>query len=619
LLAWAGVIFGLVSEGVLVGMERWIAFLDDVIKDAPAFPSTGVEARVATAMFAAITLRCPTHPKAAYWAERAIEVARRHPDPFTRAITAIIWFHHQLQAGDLARVAVVVDEMRTVMRARDVSPTAIVNASMVVAWYEAATALPSYRHTVTRTLELAHTTGAFHSLRETGWRSARHTVLCGGLMGALSDGDLVTAASWLQELDRDVHHVGPMFRFWHHWFIVWEALIRRDVARATTYQPEMLRLALEAGRALDEAVAHLLSAQVLHARGAEYETRDHLDRGLEIGRAMSSAYVEFMARLTEAQLCLDCGRESDGLRALRIAMALGRQHGYVSSHVWIPTIMAGLCARALEAGIEPDYVRGLVQKRGLVPESPPVEAEAWPWPIKILTLGRFEVLLDGEPVRFARKVQRKPLALLKALIAFGGRDVREDLMMDALWPDGEGDAARVALASALHRLRGLLGREQAILRQEGRLSLDSRHCWVDVWAVERLLGRAETAAGHPELIRKAAGLYRGAFLDEREVELPQATVMVESLRRRLLRHLVRVGRQCEQANPQEAVDWYEEALRVDPCAEDACRSLMTVYHRLDRSTDVAATYQRCRAALAAARGLAPSAATQGLFQTLSAR
>jgi ATP/maltotriose-dependent transcriptional regulator MalT/DNA-binding SARP family transcriptional activator len=618
-LAWAGAIFGLLSEGVLVAMERWIVLLDDMLKDTPAFPSTGVEARVSTAMFVAVTLRCPSHPKASYWAERAIEVARRHPDPFTRAITAIIWFHYQLQAGDLARVAVVVDEMRTVMRARDVSPTAIVNASMAVAWYEAATALPSYRQTVARVLELAHTTGAFHSLRETGWRSARHTVLCGGLMGALSDGDLVTAAAWLQELERDVHDLGPLFRSWHHWFIVWEALIRRDVARATTYQPEMLRLAFEAGRALDEAVAHLLSAQVLHARGAESEARNHIGRGLEIGRAMSSAYVEFMARLTEAKLCLDCGQESDGLQALRIAMALGRERGYVNSHIWIPTIMAGLCARALEAGIEPDYVRSLVQKRRLVPESPPMEVEAWPWPIEIVTLGRFEVRLDGEPVRFARKVQRKPLALLKALIAFGGRGVREELVMDALWPDAEGDAARVALASALHRLRGLLGREQAILRQEGRLSLDSRHCWVDIWALERLLGRAETAASHPQLIRQAAALYRGAFLDEREVELPQATAMGESLHRRLLRHLVRVGRQCEQANPQEAVDWYEEALRVDPCAEDACRSLMTVYHRLDRSTDVAATYQRCRVALAAARGRAPSAATEGLFQTLSAR
>ena len=300
-------------------------------------------------------------------------------------------------------------------------------------------------------------------------------------------------------------------------------------------------------------------------------------------------------------------------------MALGRERGYVNSHVWIPAVMAGLCARALEAGIEEDYVRGLIQKRGLVPESPPVEVEAWPWPIKIFTLGRFEVLRDGEPIRFARKVQRKPLALLKALIAFGGRTVREELVMDALWPDAEGDAARVALASALHRLRSLLGREQAVLRQEGQLSLDARRCWVDVWAVERLLGRAETAANPQELTRKAAGLYRGAFLDEREVELPQATALAESLRRRLLRQLVRVGRQCEQANRQEAVDWYEEALRVDACAEDVCRSLMTAYHRLERSADVVAAYRRCRTALAARRDLAPSAETQKLFETLSGR
>src|SRR5262249_14610271 len=155
-----------------------------------------------------------------------------------------------------------------------------------------------YRHTVARTLERAHTTGALHSLRETGWRSARHTVLCGGLMGALSDGDLVTAASWLQQLERDVHHLGPMFRLLRTWFIVWEAVSRRDVVRANTYEPEMLRLALEAGRPLDEAVAHLLSAQVLHAQGSPSDARRHLDRAFEIGRAISSAYVEFMARLT---------------------------------------------------------------------------------------------------------------------------------------------------------------------------------------------------------------------------------------------------------------------------------------------------------------------------------
>jgi len=610
-LAWAGVIFAFVFEGVLTPMDRWIALLDDIMQDAPAFPSKGVEVRVATAMFVATTMRQPSHPQAAQWAERAIEVARRHPDPFTRAIAAAAWFHHQLQAGDLAQVVVVVDEMRAVIRARDVSPTAVVNASMAVAWYEAAMALPSYRRTVAQVLELVPTTG--------GSSPTRRMVLCGGLMGALSDGDLETSAAWLQELERDLHLLGPMFHFWHHCFIVWEALIRRDVGRAAIYQPEMLRLALQGGCVLDEVIAHLMSAQVLHARGEEREARGHLDRGFEIGRVMGSAYVEFMARLTEAQLCLDGDHEIDGLQALARALALGREHGYVNSRVWIPAVMARLCARALEEGIEVDYVRGLIQKRGLVPESPPVEVEAWPWPIKILTLGQFEVLRDGEPVRFAHKVQRKPLALLKAMIAFGGRTVREDLVMDALWPEAEGDLARVALASALHRLRALLGREQAVLRQEGQLSLDTRLCWVDVWAVERLLGRAEMAANPRELTRKAASLYRGPFLDEREAELPQATTLAESLRRRLLRQLIRVGRQCEPANRQEAVDWYEEALRVDPCAEDVCRNLMTVYHRLERSADVVAAYQRCRTALATSRGLGPSAETEGLFKTLSVR
>src|SRR5262245_41419711 len=605
-LAWAGMIFGFLSEGALAPMDRWIALVDDIRQDAPAFPSKGVEARVATAMLAATTLRQPSHPQAAEWAERAIEVEPRHRDPFARTIAAMIWFLHQLQAGDLARVAAVVDEMRALMRGRDISPIVALNASMVVTWYEAATAQPSYRRTVTDVLELARTTGAFYT--------ARHVGLCGGLAGALSDGDLETSAAWLRELERDVHRLGPMFRFWHHWFIVWEALIRHDVGRAATYQPEMVRLALQGGCVLDEAIAHLMSAQVLHARGEDRAARGHLERGFEIGRVMGSAYVEFMARLIEAQLWLDGGRQADGLQALARGLALGRERGYVNSRVWIPEVMARLCARALEAGIEVDYVRGLIHKRALVPESPPVEVEAWPWPIRIFTLGRFEVLRDGEPVRFARKVQRKPLALLKALIAFGGRAVREDLVMDALWPEAEGDAARMALASALHRLRILLGHEQAVLRQEGQLSLDARSCWVDVWAVERLLARAEAAADPQEPTRKAAGLYRGPFLDEREFELPQATALAESLRRRLLRQLTRVGRRCEPANRREAADWYEEALRVDPCNEDACRSLMTTYHQLERSDEVVATYGRCRAALAALRGHAPSPETQGLLK-----
>jgi LuxR family transcriptional regulator, maltose regulon positive regulatory protein len=608
-VAWSGIIFAYLSEGESIPLDRWIAVLDEIMAKAPEFPSKGAETRVAVAMLSAIAWRQPHHPRASEWARRAFELARRHPDRNLQAISAANWLYYQLEAGELSEAALVVDEMRALVSTRDVSPIVVVNASVPVVWWESLNAIPSYRQTIARVLDLTLTTGMFYT--------SRHVALSAGLVGALSDADLDTASPWLRELARDVHLLGPGFRFWYQSFVVWEALIQKDAAHAARAEPEMLRLSSASGRPLDEAVAHLLSVQVRHARGQEREARAHLDRALEIAHTIRSSYIQFMARLSEAQLYLDGGQEADGLQSLVAAMALGREHSYVNTHVWIPAVMARLCARALEAGIEVDYARDLVRKRGLVADDLSVTTEAWPWPIKIFTLGRFELLRAGQPIHFSRKVQRKPLALLKGLIAFGGRGVREALLTDALWPDAEGDAARVALASALHRLRVLIGHEQAIVRQEGELSLDTRSCWVDVWAIERLLGHAE--AGHTESLRKAVDLYRGGFLDGQEVELPQTTTFADTLRRRLLRQIVRAARQCEAKDRQQAVDWYEQALRVDPCAEDIYRNLMTAYQALGRSAEVAESYQRCRAALAAHRGTRPSLETEGLLKVLLPR
>ena len=80
----------------------------------------------------------------------------------------------------------------------------------------------------------------------------------------------------------------------------------------------------------------------------------------------------------------------------------------------------------------------------------------------------------------------------------------------------------------------------------------------------------------------------------------------------------RLARQCEPTDGQKAADWYEEGLRVDPCAEELSRGLMTVYHRLGRKAAVAGVYERCRTALAARLGGTPSPETERLFKTLRA-
>ena len=124
-------------------------------------------------------------------------------------------------------------------------------------------------------------------------------------------------------------------------------------------------------------------------------------------------------------------------------------------------MMARLCQRALEAGIEVEYVQRLVRVRRLTPAHPPIELESWPWALRIYTLGRFGVATDGAPVQVAGKVQQRPLALLKAIVALGGREVAEERLAEALWPEADGDGAHQALAVTLHRLRRLLGREEA--------------------------------------------------------------------------------------------------------------------------------------------------------------
>ncbi len=618
-LAWSAVVISYIFEAHSQPLDSWITLIDELMQEAQGFPSKEVEAQVATSMLAAITWRQPAHPDGSYWAERALELTRHHPDLGLRTLMAYGWMAYHWQLGDVEKASLVIDDMRKLIRAPDVPPYVVLWAGNVVASYEWMSASPSCCGLVAELLEIAEKNGVIHAVN--------YSLLRIGIIAALDHGDLTTAATWMRQTEKDLPRLGPNFHCWYHSCAVREALIRGDIGRAWAHQPEMLRFGLDSGWPLDEASVRLLSAQIQQARDEGGAAREHLERALEIGRAMHSSYVEFMARLMEAELRFANGEEDAGLGALCTAMALGKAGGFVNTQIWIPAVMAKLCAKALEAGIEVDYVRGLVRKRNLVPEEPPVDIEAWPWPVKVFTLGRFEILKDDKPIQFSRKVQKKPLALLKAIIAFGGRAVREETLIDSLWPEADGDAAHFALTSAIHRLRQLLGHEEAIIRMDNELSLNNRYCWVDAWAFERLLTRAGGVLSHPvknsqgwteylRLVHSAAQLYRGPFLGG-DAEAPWATTLADRLRRRFLREHIHAGEYREQNGQwQEAVNCYESGLRVDACAEDVCRRLMNAYHHLGRPTEVLAVYRRCREALANQLSVNPSVETESLLKRL---
>jgi DNA-binding SARP family transcriptional activator len=365
-------------------------------------------------------------------------------------------------------------------------------------------------------------------------------------------------------------------------------------------------------------------ANIAEGRGEREEAKALL---LGIGdriRSSGNRIFEFMERLTAARIAFGSGDEGGGLRALREGMKLGRKQEYVSLFWWWePEAMTRLCIKALEAGIEEGYVLGLIRKNRLVPDPSAPDLEKWPWPVKVYTLGRFGLVVDGKVLPSARKTRQKPLLLLNALIALGGREVPEEQLSEILWPDADGDLAHQSLAKTLERLREMLGDDRAVLLRDGRLTLNNRHCRVDVWELERTLGRADAArkpgAHAPDggevarFAERAIALYRGTFLFG-ETFCSCIVTYRERLRSKFLRMVVQAGRHWEKAGEWEkAIACYQKGLEVEPVSEEMCRGLISCNVRMGRAAEAHAIYQRCCKTLTTVLGVSPSPDLQAIL------
>ncbi len=181
--------------------------------------------------------------------------------------------------------------------------------------------------------------------------------------------------------------------------------------------------------------------------------------------------------------------------------------------------MEKLCFHALEADIEVAYVQRLIARRDLHIANPHLMLENWPWPLQIYCFGRFDIVRKGKPLGSGGKAQQKPLALLKALIARGGRNISVSSLADLLWPEADGDMQMQNFNTTLHRLRKILGVTDVLTLQSGELTLNNNYCWVDVWRFERLAKDMETKKekdGRPTIDLQAAEnavlFYHGIFL-----------------------------------------------------------------------------------------------------------
>jgi LuxR family transcriptional regulator, maltose regulon positive regulatory protein len=238
---------------------------------------------------------------------------------------------------------------------------------------------------------------------------------------------------------------------------------------------------------------------------------------------------------------------------------------------------------------------------------------------RVHVLGRFRLLSGDIAINIPPRL-RKPQELLQTLIALGGTEVNAGALIDALWPDSEGDAAYHALESALYRLRQLLGARDAVRMEGGKVSLNRDQLWVDVWEFEEELQRPhDPEANGIERIGRLRRLYQGHFL-QHEAEKSWILKARQELRDRLLRAIREAASECEHARRwEDAASLYRSGIELDSLNEGLYRGLMLSHHELGDHSEALQAYRRCRELLTRFLGIPPNAKTQALYRSVRER
>lgn len=607
MFAWAGVVDTFIYEwGHFKPLDRWIEIMERILEADASFPSAEVAARVASGMFMALMYRRPDHQKMAQWVAQVRTLVIESTDVRAQMLLGNqLLLYYTSWVGDIAAARQVLDAVRPPPATADTAPLAYIAWCSMEAGY--CWFMADYKECL-RVVNNGLTTA-----ERSGVALMSALLISQGVMGALTAGDFQTAERLLGMAVARNSDASLLDRAHYCYMVFLNALHRGNVAGSIEYARRAVDLSDAAGVPFAQALHRLALAQALFDQGARLEALACLAEARRIGRGMRSANIEFGAQFSLVLFALDQGKNKFAVSLLRKALALARERGYTNRPLWTRKVMVRLFTTAIENDIEVEFVQRLIRERQLLPEGPALTNPLWPWPLKIYTLGGFRIEKDDAPMCFSGKVQRRPLDLLKIVIALGGREVDTQRIIDELWPEAEGDAAADALATALRRLRLLLGNPAALVLQDNKLTIDPRRVWVDAWTLEHLFDRGNDA---PADFARILVLYQGAFL-EKDADVTWAWPLRERLRNRFLRELAKQCHVLMQARQyKEAIHLTEKGLDVDSLAEELYGNLIRCHQALGQRAEALGAYERCRKILSSTLGVAPSPETEALYQGL---
>jgi LuxR family maltose regulon positive regulatory protein len=635
LLAWSGVVESIFIElGDMHRMDAWVQWLDDHFGSEEVFFSPEIRTMVVQAMLGVLSLRQSNHPRADFWVAQAEELVEKDMEMNSRVFLAARLYYYY---------SIMEENSRSNLIFRRLEPVIDPGRLQILThlWWRVLV-LDNTRYTAWQTREgsesyFANLRQALLFSQDLGITVFDELNLAFGAHVALVVRDIATFDEMLGKLKNLLTDDNLLTNNTYHLYLGLKLFFLGDYAAVREQGNIGLRLSGKIGSPINLYRSHVLLFCAHIGLKSPKAAEKHYLQIRRIAKTIPHLRHDGIHLLMQAYLLQKTGDLKKAKKILAAGFKKVKEENTIHSAFWFPSVLTDLCVSALDGEIEVSYVQDVIRHARLLPESAATVSEKWPFPIKIFSLGKFEMEINGKLLDFEGRVPQRPLALLKTVIACGRAEVSLEQIADALWPDAEGDAAHSAFTTTLGRLRKLLGYEEAVHVRHGKVSLDPQLCWVDVhrflYLLEKLdvvyhqcdlqSAKKDATLSDPSLqdhliglTNNALALYQGPFLGD-EPTHAQTLGMRERLRARHIRLILTSGKYLEKTDKwRSAAELYLRGLETDDLVEEFYERLMICYRQMGLKADVIAVFKRCSKTLKDAFDVKPSDQLRRIYQSL---
>ena len=560
LMAWCGVVQAIqITVCQFSRLDPWIDFLENYLESHPEFPSKELEIRVAGAMFGALLNHRFNHDSIKKWEQKVRENIFLLPDVMTQA--QFVWqvYNYRTWSADYTLVQQLLDQLNKKLEEQ---PDVINARSLYYAlqgdlsWMKVDSERCLHCYRQAQQLIDPKTAPQFDI-----WTS------CSGAAGYVLSGQIVKAQEICENIYSKYRFAPGMGGVFANYFMAWMKRLAGDLPQAMRCVEQALEHQAKVEISFFENVIRTFKVQ-LHLDLQEWDQANSEQH--QVKRSVLSnqyQWIGFIDGIGKARLALLQGHHEQFRQAIANVLRLSKEYGCMFWIGMIPEVMSVLCNQALVENIEESQTLKIISALRL---SPPPEggSSKWPYPIRIKSLGDFEVVMAQNQTMRLSNLTKRQLLFLKVLLAFGGIKVPQDRIADILWPDAEGDRAYRFFIVMLTRVRAVLGTKQAILLEDGLVSLNLGYCWADVMVFQQRLRQADKKWEEGKIeeslyyYEQARELYGGIFLPH-DMEATWAESAREQLQNRyqLVVDRLRVGYE-QNGQWGKAVEVLEQAEQI---------------------------------------------------------